>query len=74
VALLVLPGLSALRLNLSFKKTLLAAIGFSLISTILGVMLSAVVGISTGVDITTGGLIVFISAILFLFTILYSKI
>jgi zinc transport system permease protein len=68
VALLVLPGLSALRLNLSFKKTLLSAIGFSLISTILGIMLSA------AFDIATGGLIVFISAMLFLFTIVYSKI
>ncbi len=69
VALLVLPGLSALRLNLSFKKTLLAAIGFSLVSTVLGIMLSAVFD-----DIATGGLIVFISALLFLVTIVYSKL
>lgn len=68
VALLVIPGLSALKMNLSFRKTLLAAIGFSMTSTILGIMLSAVL------DIATGGLIVFISVMFFVLTFAYKKI
>lgn len=68
VALLVIPGLSALKLNLSFRKTLLAAVGFSTASTILGIMFSALF------DIATGGLIVFISVALFAFTYVYKKL
>ncbi|MCW4017223.1 MAG: metal ABC transporter permease [Candidatus Bathyarchaeota archaeon] len=68
VALLVLPGLSALKLNLSFRKTLFAAVGFSIASTVLGIMLSAIL------DIATGGLIVFISGLFFMLTFMYKKI
>lgn len=68
VALLVIPSLSALKLNLAFKKTLLAAIGFSIASTIIGLMLSALL------DIATGGLIVFIAVIFLAFTAAYQKL
>jgi zinc transport system permease protein len=68
VALLVLPGLSALKLNLSFRKTLLAATGFSVLSTILGIMFSAVF------DVATAGLIVFLLVLFFLLSLIYRKI
>jgi zinc transport system permease protein len=68
VALLVLPGLSALKLNFPFRKTLLAAIGFSVLSTILGIMFSAVF------DIATSGLIVFLLFLFFLLSLVYRKL
>jgi zinc transport system permease protein len=68
VALLVLPGLSALQLNLSFRKTILVAVGLSVISTVLGILFSATF------DIATSGLIVFVAVLLFLVTIAYKKL
>lgn len=68
VALLVLPGLSALKLNFSFRKTLIASIGFSVLSTILGIMFSAVF------DIATAGLIVFLLVLFFLLSMVYRKL
>ena len=68
VALLVLPGLSALQLNLSFRKTILTAVAFSITSTVLGILFSATF------DITTSGLIVFAAVLLFLLTIAYKKL
>jgi zinc transport system permease protein len=67
VALLVLPGLCALKLNFSFRKTLLAAVGFSILSTTLGIVLSAVF------NVVTAGLIVFVLVLFFLLTLLYKK-
>jgi zinc transport system permease protein len=68
IALLVIPGLCALKLNLSFRKTLLAAVGFSIASTVLGVVFSAVF------NIVTAGLIVFILVLFFLLTLLFKKL
>jgi zinc transport system permease protein len=68
VALLVLPGLSALQLNLSFRQTILLAVGFSTSSTVLGILFSAIF------DVATSGLIVFTSVLLFLLTIAYKKL
>ncbi|MGE5556349.1 MAG: metal ABC transporter permease [Methanocella sp.] len=68
VALLVIPGLSALKLNLSFRKTLFAVVGFSVVSTVLGIVFSAVF------NIVTAGLIVFVLVLFFLLTLLYRKI
>ncbi|MCW4005484.1 MAG: metal ABC transporter permease [Candidatus Bathyarchaeota archaeon] len=68
VALLVIPGLCALKLNLSFRKTLFSAVGFSILSTVVGIMLSAVF------DIATAGLIVFLLVLFFLLTLAYKKI
>jgi zinc transport system permease protein len=68
VALLVLPGLSALQLNLSFRGTTAAAIGFGILSIISGIMLSAVY------DVATSGVIVFTAAAFFLFTATYRRL
>lgn len=68
VALLVLPGLCALKLHLSFRKTMFAAVCFSMLSTTLGIMLSA------AFNVVTAGLIVFVLILFFLFTILYRKL
>ena len=68
IALLVIPGLCALKLNLSFRKTLFAAVGFSILSTILGIIFSAVF------NIVTAGLIVFVLVLFFLFTLIYRKV
>ena len=68
VALLVLPGLSALQLSLSFRKTILVAVGFSILSTVLGILFSALF------DVATSGLIVFASVLLFLLIIAYKKL
>jgi zinc transport system permease protein len=68
VALLVLPGLSALQLNLSFKGTTLAAIGFGTVSMITGILLSSVY------NVATSGVIVFTAAGIFLFTAIYRRL
>jgi zinc transport system permease protein len=68
VALLVLPGLAALKLNFSFKKTLIAAIGFSIASVTLGVIFSSVF------RLVTAGVIVFVLVLFFLLTLLYKKL
>jgi zinc transport system permease protein len=68
VALLVLPGLSALQLNLSFKGTTLAAIGFGITSMITGILLSSVY------NVATSGVIVFTAAGIFLFTAIYRRL
>jgi zinc transport system permease protein len=68
VALLVLPGLCALKLNFSFRKTLLATVGFSILGTTMGIMLSAVF------NVVTAGVIVFVLVLFFLLTLLYKKL
>ena len=68
VALLVLPGLSALQLNLSFKGTTLVAVVFGIISMITGILLSAVY------NVATSGVIVFTAAGIFLFVAIYRKL
>ena len=68
IALIVLPGLSALQLNLSFKKTTLASILFGIASVVVGIMLSAIY------DFATGGVIVMTAVGLFIFTIGYKKL
>jgi zinc transport system permease protein len=74
VALLVIPGLCALRLNLSFKKTLFCTVGFSVLSTVLGIVLSAVFDVVTAAHVVTAGVIVFVLVLFFLLTLLYTKI
>jgi ABC-type Mn2+/Zn2+ transport system permease subunit len=58
----VLPGLSALQLNLSFKGTTLAAIGIGILSMTTGILHSAIY------NVATSGVIVFTAAGIFLFT------
>jgi ABC-type Mn2+/Zn2+ transport system permease subunit len=57
-----------LQLSLSFRKTILVAIGFSTISTVLGILFSA------ALNVATSGLIVFVSILFFLLTLTYKKL
>ena len=68
VALLVLPGLSALQLNLSFKGTTLASIAFGTVSMTTGVLFSAIY------NVATSGIIVFTAAAIFIITATYRKL
>ena len=68
VALLVLPGLSALQLNLSFKGTTIAAIAFGMLSMVSGVLLYAVY------DVATSGVIVFLAVAMFGVTAVYKRL
>jgi zinc transport system permease protein len=68
VALLVLPGLAALQLDLSFKGTTLVAIGFGVLSMLTGILLSAIY------NVAASGVIVFTAAGLFLFTAIYRRL
>ena len=68
VALLVLPGLSALQLNLSFKHTALTSIIFGVVSILIGIFVSALY------DIATSGIIVFTAVAFFIFTAIYKKL
>jgi zinc transport system permease protein len=68
VALLVLPGLSALQLNLSFKGTTMAAIAFGMLSMVSGVLLSAVY------DVATSGVIVFLAVAMFGVAAVYKRL
>ncbi len=67
-ALLVLPGLTALQLNLSFRKTLLISIAMALVTTTLGIFLSAMF------DVATSGVIVFTGVGVFLLVAGYAKL
>ena len=68
VALLVIPGLCALKLNLSFKKTLLTTALFSTISTTTGIL------VSTIFNIITAGIIVLVLVTFFIITLIYKKL
>ena len=68
VALLVLPGLTALQLNLSFKGTTVTAIVIGIFSVVVGILLSAVY------DVATSGVIVFAAAAVFVFTAVYKRL
>lgn len=67
VALLVLPGLTALQFNLSFKASAVAAIAVGTVSMLTGIMLSAVY------DVATSGVIVFTAAGFFVFAAAYRR-
>jgi zinc transport system permease protein len=68
IALLIIPGMSALKLDLSFKKTLLTIILFSTISTTVGIITSAIF------NIATAGIIVLVLVIFFIITLIYKKL
>lgn len=67
-ALLVLPGLSALQLNLSFKRTILATVGFGTFSMFTGILLSAFY------NVATSGIIVLVAAAFFIFIAIYKRL
>lgn len=68
VALMVLPGLAALQLKRSFKATMFATVGFSIMSVVIGIFLSAIY------NVATSGVIVFTAAGIFLITVVYQKL
>lgn len=68
VALMVLPGLSALQLNLSFKGTITTAIALGMSSVLAGILLSAVYK-----GLATSGVIVFTAVGIFLLTVIYGR-
>jgi zinc transport system permease protein len=68
VALMVLPGLSALQLNRSFKLTTIITITIGILSVIIGIFLSAIY------NVATAGVIVLISAGFFLLISIYKTV
>lgn len=66
-AFMVLPGLSALQFNLSFRGTTTASLIIGLFGVILGLLLSVLF------DVATSGIIVFTMAGIFLFTTIYNR-
>lgn len=68
VALIVLPALTALQLRLSFKKTIMASMGFGVSSTVLGIMISGTM------DLAASGVIVFTSVGVFLLVAAYVRL
>ncbi len=54
-ALLAIPGITAFQLRLSFRDTMVAAVAFSVLAVVLGIILSAVY------EIATSGLIVMVA-------------
>jgi len=68
VALLVLPGLTALQLNLSFKGSTVAAIILGITSVVVGIVLSALY------DVASSGVIVFTAAGIFIVAAAYKKV
>lgn len=67
VALLVLPGLTALQLNLSFRATTLTAVAVGVTSMLAGILMSAVY------HVATSGVIVFTAAGFFVFAAAYRR-
>ncbi|NLX47209.1 MAG: metal ABC transporter permease [Euryarchaeota archaeon] len=68
VALMVLPGLTALQLRRSFKATLIASTLFGVMAATLGIVLSVLFSVSTS------GVIVFTAAGIFLFVAAYQRL
>jgi zinc transport system permease protein len=68
VALLVIPGLSALQLGLPFKKTVAATLSFAIVSMVTGILLSAIL------NVAASGVIIFTAAAFFLLTSVYKKL
>ncbi|MEM3396058.1 MAG: metal ABC transporter permease [Thermoplasmata archaeon] len=67
-ALVVIPALSALQLNLSFRRTMVASVAIAIVSVITGIITSALVGVATS------GMIVFIAGAIFVICAIYKKL
>ncbi len=68
VALLVIPGLSALQLGRSFRSTAMFSIVFGTTSVLMGLLLNAIY------NVAAAGVIIFTSTGLFLFVALYKRL
>jgi len=67
-ALLILPGVAAMQLRLSFRGTMLFAVAASAVSVITGVVLSAVV------DVATSAVIIFVSMAIAAIAAVYTRL
>ena len=67
-ALLILPGVAAMQLRLSFRGTMLFAVAASAISVVVGVVISA------AVDVATSAVIIFVSMAVAAITAIYSRL
>ena len=63
-SLIVFPSVSALQISKGFKRTLMFSVLFSMIAVVLGIIFSYIL------NVPTGALIVFVNAIIFLFTLI----
>ena len=68
VALMVIPGLTALQLNKSFKITMFTTILIGILSVVFGILLSAIY------NVATAGVIVLTSALFFFIISFYKRI
>jgi zinc transport system permease protein len=67
-ALLILPGVAAMQLRLSFRGTMLFALAASAVSVIIGVVISA------AVDVATSAVIIFVAMAVAAMTTMYSRL
>jgi len=67
-ALIVIPGLAALQLKRGFKGTAAAAVVFSVMSVVLGILISAIY------DLATSGVIIFTAVGIFIFVSAYRRL
>lgn len=67
-ALIVIPAISALQLNLSFKRTVLVSVAIGAGSVFTGIIISAIF------DIATSGMIVFTAGTIFVITAIYKRL
>lgn len=67
-ALIVIPALSALQLNLSFRKTMVVSVAFAAASVLTGIIISAIWGVATS------GMIVFTAGAIFVICATYRRL
>ena len=67
-ALMIVPGLTALQLRLSFRRTVAAAVGFGVLATLTGLLISSAYGVATS------GVVVFAAVGLLLFVAAYRRL
>jgi zinc transport system permease protein len=67
-ALLILPGVAAMQLRLSFRGTMTFAVAASAVSVMIGVVISA------AVDVATSAVIIFVSMAIAAITAIYSRL
>jgi zinc transport system permease protein len=67
-AFIVLPGLTAIQFNLSFKNTALVSVLIGIIGVLLGLFVSAIY------DVATSGVIVFVMTGIFLISAIYNRL
>ncbi|MEN3006767.1 MAG: metal ABC transporter permease [Candidatus Methanosuratincola petrocarbonis] len=68
VALIVLPALAALQLRLSFRRTVISTVLIGIMSTVLGVLVSAFY------NVATSGIIVFTMVAVYLIVAVYARL